>query len=284
VEGMMSTVAEYLAVMDADLQHDENLLPVMFDTLASGEANLVVASRYLEGGGTGDWDKNRVGLSKLATWVANKSMQASCSDPMSGFFALRRDIIDKVAEKLQSQGFKILFDILTQRELSLSIREFHYVFRERTVGHTKLSCKVMLDFAWLLLIRILSRFTYAQFVMFCVVGFSGVGVHLTVLFLLHRKLELSFLSGQIIATLCAMTSNYLLNNRVTFEGQSLRGGKAFWAGYGKFVTVCAVGAFVNVISAEFLQTHGTSWWLAASGGIAMGTFINYSFARFFVWK
>ena len=153
VDGMMSTAAEYLAVMDADLQHDENLLPAMFDVLASGEANLAVASRYLEGGGTGSWDKNRVGLSRLATWVAGKCMQARCSDPMSGFFALRRDIIDKIAEKLQPRGFKILFDILTQRELVLSIREFPYVFRERTVGYTKLSFKVMLEFAWLLLTR-----------------------------------------------------------------------------------------------------------------------------------
>ena len=157
VDGMMSTAAEYLAVMDADLQHDENLLPAMFDALASGEANLAVGSRYLEEGGTGAWDKKRVGLSKLATWVADKSMKVRCSDPMSGFFALHRDIIDAVAEKVQSRGFKILFDILTQPEQSLAVREFPYVFRERAAGRTKLSCSVMADFARLLLTRILSR-------------------------------------------------------------------------------------------------------------------------------
>jgi len=284
VDGMMSTAAEYLAVMDADLQHDENLLPAMFETLASDDANLVVASRYMEEGGTGSWDKNRVSLSKFATWVAGKTMKARCSDPMSGFFALHRGIIDAVAEKVQSRGFKILFDILTQPGLLLSIREFPYVFRERVAGSTKFSCAVMADFGWLLLTRILSRFAYAQFAMFCFVGLLGMGVHLTALFLLHRQLGLSFLSGQIAATLCAMTFNYLLNNRVTFGQQSLRGVRALSAGYGKFVAACAVGALANIASAEFLQVHGVFWWLAACAGIVIGAFINYFFARFFIWK
>ena len=142
----------------------------------------------------------------------------------------------------------------------------------------------MLDSAWLMLIRTLSRSAYAQFVMFCAVGFSGVGVHMAVLFLTHRQLALPFLTGQIAATLCAMTSNYLLNNRVTFGGRSLRGGKAFWAGYGKFVAACSVGSLVNITSAKFLLTHGISWWLAACGGIVMGALFNYFSARFFVWK
>ncbi|MDR2694893.1 MAG: glycosyltransferase family 2 protein [Deltaproteobacteria bacterium] len=284
VDGMMSTTAEYLAVMDADLQHDETLLPAMFDSLASGEANLAVASRYLAGGGTGTWDKNRVGLSKLATWAAGKSLKVYCSDPMSGFFALHRDVIDAVAEKVQSRGFKILFDILTQPEPTFAVREFPYVFRERIAGSTKLSCAVMADFAWLLLTRSLSRLAYAQFAMFCIVGLVGVGVHLAVLFLLHRQLGLSFLPGQGIATLCAMTSNYLLNNRVTFGEQSLREVKAFLAGYGKFAAACAVGAFANIASAEFLQTRGVFWWPAACVGIVMGAFINYFFARFVIWK
>ena len=284
VDGLMSTAAEHLAVMDADLQHDENLLPAMFGALASGEANLVVASRYLEGGGTGTWDKNRVGLSKLATWAASKSMKVRCTDPMSGFFALRREIIDLVAEKVQSRGFKILFDILTQPELNLCIREFPYVFRERTMGQTKLSWAVMADFAWLLLTRLLSRFIYAQFAMFCLVGFLGVGVHLSVLFLLHRKLGLPFLPGQSIATLCAMTSNYILNNRLTFGEHRLRGGKALLTGYGKFVVACTVGAFANVASAEFLQAQGVFWWLAACVGTVIGACINFFFARFFIWK
>ena len=284
VDGMMSTAAEYLAVMDADLQHDEALLPGMFEALASGEANLVVASRYVEGGSTGSWDKNRVGLSKFATWCASKSMRVPCSDPMSGFFALRREVIDAVAEKVQSRGFKILFDILTQPELTLSTKEFPYVFRERTVGTTKLSYAVVLDFAWLFLTRLLSRFAYAQFAMFCFVGLLGVGVHLAVMFLFHRKLGLSFWAGQSIATFVAMTSNYVLNNWVTFGQQRLRGLSALVVGYGKFVAACAVGAFANVASASFLQTHGVSWWLASCAGIVMGAFINYFFSRFFIWK
>lgn len=283
VEGMMSTSATYMVVMDADLQHDETKLPAMVDLLSSGEANLVVGSRYMEEGGLGSWNKNRAGMSKLATWIAGKNLTAPCSDPMSGFFALHRSIIDQVAEKIQSRGFKILFDILTLPELELKIREVPYVFKERTLGVTKLSCAVIFDFAWLLLTKYFSRLIYAQFAMFCVVGLMGVGVHMAVLFVLYRLADFSFLMGQSVATVTAMTSNYALNNMITFGTQRLRGKKLF-AGYGKFVAACAVGAFVNVASAEFLQNAGLAWWISACVGVTMGAFINYFFARLFIWK
>ncbi len=283
VEGMMSTAATYMAVMDADLQHDESKLPEMFHALSSGEATLAVGSRYTGEGSTGTWGKTRVGMSKFATTAAQQCLTVECSDPMSGFFALHRDIIDRVAEKLQSRGFKILFDILTFPELNLRIKEVPYTFRERTVGVTKLSYSVIVDFAWLLLTKCLSRLAYAQFAIFCIVGLLGVGVHLSVLFILHKALGFSFLFGQSAATLCAMTFNYFLNNIVTFGEQRLKG-REWLFGYAKFVGACAVGAFANIASADYLQKHSVTIWLAACAGVVIGAFLNYFFAKFFIWN
>ncbi len=283
VEGMLSTTATYLAVMDADLQHDENKLLQMFDLLQSKEANLVVGSRYLEEGGMGSWDAKRVGISRFATTLAHKCMQVPCSDPMSGFFALHRDIIDTVATKIQVRGFKILFDILTQPNINLTIKEVPYVFKERQVGETKLGVPVILDFLRLLLFKYASWLIHIEFIMFCLVGLLGVLVHLVSLYIFLHVFGFSFLAGQSLATLIAMFSNYVCNNLFTFQEKRLRG-KAFAIGFGKFGIACALGAFVNIATADFLNDHGLYWLLSATSGVVIGSIINFFFARYIVWR
>lgn len=283
VEGMLSSTAPCLAVLDADLQHDETKLPQMFAILKAGQANLVVASRYLKEGGTGSWNATRTRISKLATWLAGKCLRFPCTDPMSGFFALHRDLIDKSAEDIQSRGFKILFDLLTQRDLQIKLHEIPYTFKERTAGETKLGFSVMVDFLWLLLSRYIGRFVYAEFVMFCIVGLTGVGVHLSSLFILHDLLEKSFLISQSAATLVAMSSNYALNNLITFRQNRLTG-KKYLLGYAQFIAACTLGALGNIAVADFLNRQGIHWSLAASAGVAFGAIINFFFAKFFVWK
>jgi dolichol-phosphate mannosyltransferase len=283
VEGMLSTTATYIAVMDADLQHDETRLPEIFALLASGEANLVVGSRYMEDGSVGNWDTKRIGMSKLATWLASKCLHVPCTDPMSGFFGLHRALIDQSAREIQTRGFKILFDLLTQPKLTLEVREVPYVFKERQHGKTKLRFSILLDFLWLLLSKYIGSFIYIEFLMFCLVGFVGVGVHLGTLFIVYRVFCSSFLIGQGIATLVAMTSNYVLNNMVTFREKKLVG-KKYMLGYGKFVAGCAFGALANIAVADFLNRSGIAWFVAACTGVAAGAFINFFFAKFFIWK
>ncbi len=283
IEGMMSTTATYMAIMDADLQHDESKLLDLFALLSSGEATVAVASRYTGGGSTGEWEQSRVSMSKFATKLAKKSLYVPCSDPMSGFFAIHRDIIDKSAEGLQRRGFKILLDILTTKDLPLILREVPYTFRERTEGSTKLSYSVMFDFAWLLLQKYMRQMAYIRFIIFCCIGLSGVLVHLAVLGALHIGMDISFIMAQSIATFGAMTSNYILNNTITFAEQKLVG-KNLLIGYVKFVASCLLGAFINVAVAEFFRQQGVYWMFDACLGIIAGSFINYAFSRFFIWK
>ena len=112
IEGILASSAPYAAVIDADLQHDETQLPKMVGLLQSGEAELVVGSRYIEGGSADSFNKSRAGASQLATEVAKRVLKVEIADPMSGFFMIRRDTFEQLAPQLSTQGFKILLDIV----------------------------------------------------------------------------------------------------------------------------------------------------------------------------
>ena len=284
VEGMLSTSARYLAVMDADLQHDAEILPRMFEALSSGEATVAVGSRYCDAGGIGEWDKTRANMSRLATGLASKVLLAPCSDPMSGFFALERGIIDAIADKISLSGFKILFDILTTQGIPLKIKEIPYTFCLRIHGSTKLSVATMVDFAWLLLKKLSFRLPITNFLMFCLVGLTGVLVHFCVLYTSLKIFHRSFLISQCLAVLFAMTSNYIINNRLTFSSTKLRG-KEFIKGYFLFCLACTFGALVNIAISELLYGMSAfSWFTAAATGVIAGSVINYLTSKAFVWK
>ena len=112
IEGILASSAPYAAVMDADLQHDETQLPKMLSLLESGQAELVVGSRYVEGGSADSFDKQRAGFSAFATSIAKRVLAVAVADPMSGFFMIRRDKFEQLAPRLSTQGFKILLDIV----------------------------------------------------------------------------------------------------------------------------------------------------------------------------
>ncbi len=281
IEGMLATSAPYLAVMDADLQHDASILPQLFAALTSGEATVAVGSRYVAGGGVGNWDATRTGMSRFATRLASSSLLAPCQDPMSGYFAVRRDIIDSVAEKISLNGFKILFDILSMPGIPLKVKEIPYVFSTRMHGHTKLSPSVIFDFAWLLTKKWCSSVPIANFLVFCLVGLTGVLVHYGVLYLLLRSQN--FVLAQTIATYAAMTSNYFLNNIVTFSSYRLSGVKKA-KGYIKFCLICSFGAVINIACAHLCFSMGMAWFAAAGIGIVAGSILNYIFSRHFIWK
>ena len=112
IEGILASSAPFAAVIDADLQHDETQLPKMLALLQGGEADLVVGSRYIEGGSADSFNKQRAGASALATEVAKRVLRVKIADPMSGFFMIRRDRFEQLAPQLSTQGFKILLDIV----------------------------------------------------------------------------------------------------------------------------------------------------------------------------
>lgn len=284
IEGMCATAAPCVAVIDGDLQHDETLLPKMLDALqADATLDVVIGSRFCEGGCTGEWDSERVAKSALATKLSRKVLKADLTDPMSGFFMIRSEIARGLVPVLSGIGFKILLDIMTASPKPLRFRELPYTFRVRTEGESKLDYVVAMEYLIALYDRMFGKVVPVRFAMFSAIGATGAAVHLAVLFLLFRIAGLPFVTGTIVATIVAMTFNYLLNNALTYRERRLKGA-ALLGGWVSFCLVCAVGAAANVGLAAFLHNvqHG-DWRLSALAGIAVAAVWNFALSSRFVW-
>ena len=285
IEGMCATAAPLVAVIDGDLQHDETLLPKMLDALlADTQLDVVVGSRFVEGGGTGEWDRDRVAKSEFATRLSRRVLKADLTDPMSGFFMIRTGIVRDLVPRLSGIGFKILLDIMTASPRPLAYRELPYVFRTRALGESKLDYVVALEYLIALYDRMFGKFVPVRFAMFSAIGTLGAGVHFTVLWALFRVADLPFVTGTIFATAVAMTFNFFLNNALTYREQRLKGLRALFGGWVSFCLVCAVGAAANVGVASFLHDveHG-DWRLSALSGIAVAAVWNYALSSRFTW-
>ena len=283
IEGMLSSSAPYVAVMDADLQHDEKLLPRMFAVLESGEGDMVVGSRYVAGGSSAAFSRSRSAISRFATSLARRLTGVELSDPMSGFFMMRRDRFDPLAGSLSTQGFKILLDIVMTARGGLRIVEEPFVFAARSHGESKLDAQVGLDFLGLLLTKLTGGAVTPRFLSFALVGTIGLGVHLLVLRTFLVAFGLAFPEAQAAATLAAMTGNFVLNNRLTYRDRRLSG-FGFLKGLLGFYAISAVGALTNVGMASWLYAHQPVWWLAGAAGALMGAVWNYSMATLLVWR
>ena len=283
IEGFLSSSALYLAVIDGDLQHDEALLPAMLEKLRSGEVDIVVGSRYVPGGGVGGWDERRAQLSRLSTIVAKKTLRVTLSDPMSGFFALRRKVLHEVVRDLSGVGFKILLDIFASSARPLRFCELPYQFRSRQAGESKVSGTVALDFLTLLLQKRFGRFIPSRLIYFGLVGGFGVCVHLMVFASVFQGMGLPFWESQTVAAAVAMVGNFTLNNLITYRDQRLSG-LAWWRGLALFSLACSVGAVANVGVASYIFGDGIGWLPSALAGIVVGTVWNYATTGFYVWR
>jgi len=292
IEGMLSSAAPYVAVIDADLQHDEKVLPQMLVRLESGEADLVAGTRYVEGGSAASFSEGRGAVSRLATRLTHKLVGTPLSDPMSGFFMMRRDRLDAIAPRLSPTGFKILLDIAATAGERLRIAEQPYEFGERFAGESKFSAQIGVEFLGLLLAKMSGDVVDPRFIFFAIVGTLGLIVHLVVLklalaLLPALNLLLSpadlFRAAQVTATLVAMTSNFLLNNELTYRDRRLKGLAAL-RGFILFCLLCSAGALANVDLAAWLYTERQVWWVAGAVGAIMGAVWNYAMSTLFVWR
>jgi dolichol-phosphate mannosyltransferase len=283
IEGIMSSAAPYVAVIDADLQHDEKVLPAMLAKLRDGGADLVAGTRYVEGGSAASFSQRRSALSCFATQLTRGLTGTALTDPMSGFFMMRRDRFDQIAPRLSPQGFKILLDIAGSEKLRIA--EQPYVFGERFSGESKLNIQICFEFLGLLAAKATGDMLDSRVVYFALVGSLGVVVHLIVLWTALTA-GLSFFTAQIIATLVAMTGNFLLNNEITYRDHRLKGAAAV-KGLILFGLFASAGAIANVDIAEWLYgspTTGTFWWAAGAAGAIMSAFWNYAMSTLFVWR
>jgi dolichol-phosphate mannosyltransferase len=283
IEGVQASTAPYVAIMDADLQHDEALLPRMLDTLRSGTSDIVVGSRYATHGDVDGWDARRARLSALATRLGQRLLKTPVTDPMSGFFMLRRDVFDVTVRRLSAVGFKILLDILTSADAPLRVNELPYHFRPRTQGESKLDAMVAWEYLFLLADKTIGRFVPVRFLLFASVGLLGLGVHLLVLWLTLHTFRAPFAFAQATATGLAMIGNFTLNNWLTYRDRRLRGWN-FFRGLLSFVLICGFGALANVSLASYLFGRQEAWWLAGMAGAALSSVWNYAVSAVFTWK
>ena len=283
VEGMLSSSAPYLAVMDADLQHDETLLPDMMTALRSQQLDIVVGSRYVDGGGVGCWDTKRAAYSRFATQISRYFTQTELTDPMSGFFMIQRDALMQRVHRLSGVGFKILLDLFASSSTPMRFLELPYTFKERHAGESKLDNRAFLEFGMLLLDKWIGHLLPVRFVAFILVGGVGLLVHFLVLLLLFRLTGNSFMLGQTVATLVAMTTNYLLNNFFTYNDVQLKGWKLL-TGWFSFTLVCGIGAAANVGISSLLFQRQTNWILSALAGIAISSVWNYAVTAVYTWR
>ena len=284
IEGILSAISPLVAVMDGDLQHDETKLADMFAAFADPALDLAIGSRFVDGGSaTGGLSAVRAWGSNLATNLARKLLKITARDPMSGFFMIRRELVDAMAPKLSTQGFKILLDIAATGHGQLRVAELPFTFGARLHGESKLDARVALDFAQLLLAKYSNDAISFRFVLFCLVGLSGVAVHMVSLYAQHTMTVSSFNTQQGIATFITIAWNFIFNNAFTYRDQRLTGWE-FAKGLLEFELICAVGAISNVGIASLIYSDNNLWWIAGLGGALMGAVWNYAVSAAFVWR
>ena len=284
IEGWLASSADYVAVIDGDLQHDELILPQMYAALEKGAGNLVIGTRVPDPTKPGGLSPMRQRLSDLGKWFFGLVAGVEVSDPMSGYFMTRREIVAKYAPRLSPDGFKILVDLVLTARHGLKVVETPYVFRPRTAGESKLSPVVGLDFLGLVVHHATNGVLPTRFVLFALIGGVGLIVHLAVLTLLIDGGDATdFTASQTAATIAAMASNFVLNNEITYRNRRYSG-FGIVGGFLMFVLLCGVGAIANINVANVLYHSHRGWTVAGVTGALIGLVWNYAASNTFVWR
>jgi dolichol-phosphate mannosyltransferase len=283
VEGVLSSSAPYFAVLDADMQHDETILPRMLERLKQDVLDIVVASRYAKGGGVGDWDNKRRLISRVASNAAQLVVKANLRDPMSGFFVMRREAFDEAVRDLSQHGFKILLDLFASAPKPLRFAEVPYQFRLRQHGKSKLDGMAAWEYGMLLADKLIGHIIPPRFLLFALVGGLGLVVHMLALYIALYGAGLAFGISQAIAVATAMTSNFSLNNLITYRDRRLTGWQ-FLRGLLSFYVICSLGAVANVGVATLVFANQPIWWFAGLAGALVGVVWNYAASALFTWR
>jgi dolichol-phosphate mannosyltransferase len=283
IEGMLASSAAVVAVMDGDLQHDETILGPMLDIIRQGRADLVIGTR-LDVPSTGALSRPRRWLSQAGKALSRLVLSRDVSDPMSGFFAVRRDLVEDIAPRLVTDGFKILVDVLFSMPAETRVAEVGYAFRERLSGTSKLDARILLDYGGLMVHRLSGDLISARLTTYLVVGATGLLVHLGVLrALVHLAPGVGFARMEILASYAAMAVNFALNNALTFRERRARGWSALPA-FALYCGVCSVGVVADTGIAGWAFSGSPTWWVAGLLGALVGSFWNYAMSATIVWS
>lgn len=282
IEGVLATSSPFVAVIDADLQHDERILPRMLQKVREEQLDIVVASRHAADGGMGALPSDRVKLSNAGRRMFELISRSRVTDPMSGFFMMTRVFFDEVSHSLSAIGFKVLVDILASARRPVRVGEVGYQFRSRAHGASKLDIVVELEYLELLVDKLSGGWIPPSYFLFGVVGTAGMAFNFAAAALLLRVWGLEFLEAQAIGALVTVGFNFFLNNIVTFRAMRMRGVRLVM-GLTGFYVVCSAGLLAQLAVASALQRLGAHWVPATLVGIVIGSVWNYAIAARLVW-
>lgn len=290
--GVNSAAGEVVVVMDSDLSHPPQTIPAMLEEIRRSGCDIVVASRYVRGGGVSGWPFRRRMVSKGATKIAQVGLGIGVKDPMSGFFAFRRHIIKDI--KFDSIGYKVLLEMLVKAR-GARIKEIPYIFTNRRLGTSKLNSSVMADYlrdVWRLYrygravrgekrtsVRFLSKAGR-----FYTVGASGLLVNYLASFLATALLPgIWYLHATVAGILFSITSNFILNKVWTFEDRDFAARKALTQ-YGLFAGFSALGVLVQLSLVYLLVEQGTSYPVALFLAVATASASNFLLNKRWTFK
>ena len=293
LRGVQHATGDMIVVMDSDMSHPPQIIPKMVETLRQYQCDLVVASRYIKGGKIRGWTLKRKIISKVATWVAKKGLGVKPSDPMSGFFVFRKNILKEI--NFDAIGYKILLEILVKKS-GINVKEIPYTFEDRAWGSSKLSFSVVSDYmksVWRLYkygkaaekgdrrnsVKFLSKAAR-----FYTVGATGFGVNFLISLLFAGVSDLWYLHANLIGIGASITTNFLLNKTWTFGDRDFAWRKTIKQ-YGKFMLFSSLGALVQLGMVYYLvDQHGMSYPVALILAVLAAAAGNYILNKKWTFK
>ncbi len=294
LNGIQKATGDTIVVMDSDFSHPPNIIPKMIDALKQSQCDIVIASRYVTGGGINGWSLKRRLISKVATKIANKGLGVKEKDPMSGFFAFKRNIINGL--KFDAIGYKMLLEILVKTK-GAKVQEIPYTFTDRKLGSSKLGLSTIIDYTKAVLklyrsgnnaanqekrtsIRFLSKAAR-----FYTVGASGLGVnYLMSLLFASGVTELWYIHANLVGIFASMSSNFFLNKLWTFEDKDFKPKKTA-SQYLKFIAFSSLGALVQLgMVYSLVENYQIDYPLALVLAVITAAFGNYILNKKWTFK
>lgn len=282
IEGAMASTAPFIVLMDGDAQHDPELLPRMLGIARDGGFDVVVAARDDSAGFEDFRSPVRKRMTRLGNAVGRFLARGMTRDPLSGFFLMRRAVFDQRVKRMYGHGFKVLLDLLSASAEPLRVTEVPTRLRPRVAGESKMSFAIALDYALLVAYRLGGGLLSPRFALYCAVGFSGIAVNLAVLQFAYATVG-QYVPAQAAATFVAMTTNYFLNNLITFRDRMLRG-RALWAGLLTFYGACTLGAVVGVAVGQWVHSFGAQVWVAGLAAALASAVWNFAVNDAMTWR
>ncbi len=292
IRGFKEASGKYLVVMDADLQHPPEDVPRIIEKLREG-CDVVIASRYTKGGGIEGWSTIRKIISKGATWLAWIFLPRirGVSDPMSGFFGLRREVVEEGLKRntFSPKGFKILLEILAKGKYE-KICEVPFIFRERFAGESKLTGKVMLQYVQHLIKLGFETGEIKRMITFAAIGGMGVFVNEGTLYLTYQLLglrglkELGLVLSAVAGFEASVLFNFALHETITFKDQiKRRDVKSRLRRLFHYHNASVSGLVIQVLTLIGLTSIGVNYLIANLIGILLGLGVRYSLSVVGAW-